>query len=481
MLIYSVAEAPNAVPSIAMLSIRTKLTLWYLGLATTVLVAFAIAIYAYLSRGLLTTIDTSLWNQAERIARATGHPSSNDEPSQPGVLMLAPQFVSIVNLSGEVTDSIPDPEGRQVPVLPEAVELAAAQLKPQYSEVSLSPSEHARVITWPSHDEDGEMFFVVIGQSLKELQNAQRHLLLLLAISNPIALLLAGLGGLWLAHEALKPVDRLTRAAERIGRGNFTERVEEPRTRDEIGRLAATFNEMISKLDQAFERERRFTADASHELRTPLAVLRGDIEVALRRDRSTQEYRRVLNSSLEEIERITRLTEDLLTLARSDAGDKVVEFAPVRLDRLAAEAHAYIRPIAESAGVALASEGTQLQIVVEGDEKRLKQLLVNLLENAIKYTPAGGRVQLSLATEDSSALIEVSDTGRGIPAASLPHVFERFYRRADPRDSRVSGFGLGLAISKWIVDAHHGSIDVESEEGQGSRFTVRLPLPIAEE
>jgi heavy metal sensor kinase len=464
-----------------MLSIRTKLTLWYLGLATTVLVAFAIAIYAYLSRGLLTTIDTSLWNQAERIARATGHPSSNDEPSQPGVLMLAPQFVSIVNLSGEVTDSIPDPEGRQVPVLPEAVELAAAQLKPQYSEVSLSPSEHARVITWPSHDEDGEMFFVVIGQSLKELQNAQRHLLLLLAISNPIALLLAGLGGLWLAHEALKPVDRLTRAAERIGRGNFTERVEEPRTRDEIGRLAATFNEMISKLDQAFERERRFTADASHELRTPLAVLRGDIEVALRRDRSTQEYRRVLNSSVEEIERITRLTEDLLTLARSDAGDKVVEFAPVRLDRLAAEAHAYIRPIAESAGVALASEGTQLQIVVEGDEKRLKQLLVNLLENAIKYTPAGGRVQLSLATEDSSALIEVSDTGRGIPAASLPHVFERFYRRADPRDSRVSGFGLGLAISKWIVDAHHGSIDVESEEGQGSRFTVRLPLPIAEE
>jgi heavy metal sensor kinase len=316
----------------------------------------------------------------------------------------------------------------------------------------------------------------VVGQSLKELQSAQRHLLILLAISNPVALLLASLGGLWLAHEALKPVDRLTRAAERIGRGNFSERVDEPRTSDEIGRLAATFNEMISKLERAFERERRFTADASHELRTPLAVLRGDIEVALRRDRSIDEYKRVLNSSLEEIERITRLTDDLLTLARSDTGDTVLELAPVRLDRLAAEVHAYIQPLAESAGVALACAGTQEPIVVEGDEKRLKQLLVNLLENAIKYTPAGGSAWLSLLTRDSTTLIQVSDTGRGIPAASLPHIFERFYRETDPRDSRVTGFGLGLAISKWIVDAHHGEIEVHSAEGEGSRFTVRLPL-----
>ena len=459
-----------------MLSIRAKLTLWYLGIATAVLMAFAIAIYAYLSRGLLNTIDTSLWNHAERLAQATGHPSSNDEPSTAGVLMFAPQFVSIVNRGGEVTDSISDPEGHQVPIITEALERAAAEFKPQYNEVLVSPSERARIITWPARDEDGEMFFVVVGQSLKELQRAQRHLLILLAISNPIALLLASLGGLWLAHEALKPVDRLTRAAERIGRGNFSERVEEPRTTDEIGRLAATFNEMISKLERAFERERRFTADASHELRTPLAVLRGDIEVALRRDRSVEEYKRVLNSSLEEIERITRLTDDLLTLVRSDAGDKVVELAPVRLDRLAAEVHAYIQPLAEAAGVALACEGTQSAIVVEGDEKRLKQLLVNLLENAIKYTPAGGSARLSLATQDSSTVIEVSDTGRGIPAASLPHVFERFYRQTDPRDSRVSGFGLGLAISKWIVDAHQGSIEAESAEGKGSRFVVRLPL-----
>src|SRR6185369_8926739 len=188
---------------------------------------------------------------------------------------------------------------------------------------------------------------------LRDVQSAQKQLLLLLGIANPVALLLASLGGLWLANTALSPVDKLTRAAERIGRGNLSERVDEPRSRDELGRLAATFNNMISKLEQAFERERRFTADASHELKTPLAVLRGDIEVALRRERPAEEYKRVLASSLEEIARLTKLTDDLLTLARSDAGERVLELEPVRLDKLAAEAQAFIQPLAAVSGVAI--------------------------------------------------------------------------------------------------------------------------------
>jgi signal transduction histidine kinase len=240
--------------------------------------------------------------------------------------------------------------------------------------------------------------------------------------------------------------------------------------------LAATFNQMIGRLEQAFERERRFTADASHELKTPLAVLRGDIEVALRRERTPDEYQRVLQSSLEEIARLTKLTEDLLTLARSDAGESVLDIEQVHLDQLATEARAYIAPLAESSGVALTYDAPISPVIIEGDQKRLKQLLVNLLDNAIKYTGVGGSARLSLLTDDSSAVIEVTDTGRGIPASALPHVFERFYRHTDPRDSRVTGFGLGLAISKWIVDAHGGSIEADSREGQGSRITVRLPL-----
>jgi heavy metal sensor kinase len=459
-----------------MLSIRAKLTLWYLSLAALVLVAFAVAIYLYLSRGLLNVIDTSLRNNAERIAQVVGHPSATEELSQPGVLILAPQFVSVVDRNGKVTDQIPDAEGHEVPVTQSALERTARDWKPEYDEVSLSPTEHARIITWPARDEDGETFFVVVGQSLGDVKRAQNQLLLLLAIANPLALLLAGLGGLWLANKALSPVDRLTRAAERIGRGNLSERVEEPRSQDEIGRLAATFNQMINRLEQAFERERRFAADASHELRTPLAVLRGDIEVTLRRERTPEEYQRVLRSSLEEIARLTKLTDDLLTLARSDTDDSVLEIEDVRLDLLAADAHSYLLPLAESGGVALSYEPPRSPVVVEGDQKRLKQLLVNLMDNAIKYTPSGGSARLALAQSDSAAVIEVSDTGRGIPDSALPHIFERFYRQTDPRDSRVTGFGLGLAISKWIADAHGGSIEVNSREGQGSRFTVKLPI-----
>ncbi len=459
-----------------MLSIRAKLTLWYFGFAALVLAAFAVAIYLYFSYGILNTIDASLRIYAERFAQAVGHPSANEEASQPGVLILAPQFVSVLNRDGKVTDQIPDAEGHEVPVIKPALERAAREWKAQFDEVSLSPTEHVRIITWPARDEDGELFFVVVGQSLRDVQRAQNQLILLLAVANPLALLLASLGGLWLASRALSPVDRLTRAAERIGRGNLSERVEERRSRDEIGRLATTFNQMISRLEQAFERERRFTADASHELKTPLAILRGDIEVALRRERAPEEYRRVLRSSLEEISRLTRLTDDLLTLARSDAGESVLELEQVHLDVLASAASAYVALLAKSAGVALTYDAPISPIVVEGDQKRLNQLVVNLLDNAIKYTPAGGSVRLSLGVEDSNAVIEVSDTGRGIPAASLPHIFERFYRQTDPRDSRVTGFGLGLAITKWIVDAHGGSIEAASQEGGGASFTVRLPL-----
>lgn len=459
-----------------MLSIRAKLTIWYLSLAALVLIAFAVAIYLYFSNGLLNVIDASLHSHAERFAQAVGHPSASEEPSQPGVLMLVPQFVSVLDREGKVTDQIPDAEGHEVPVIKPALERAKSEWKPQFDEVSLSPTEHARIITWPARDEDGEMFFVVVGQSLRDVQRAEKQLLLLLAVSNPIALLLAGLGGLWLASRTLSPVDRLTRAAERIGRGNLTERVEEPRSRDEIGRLAATFNQMIFRLQQAFERERRFTGDASHELKTPLAVMRGDMEVALRRERTPEEYQRVLKSSLEEIERLTKLTEDLLTLARSDADQSVLEHEQVQLDQLAAEAREHLAPLAESAGISLTYEPPASSVVVEGDPKRLQQLLVNLLDNAIKYTPPGGSARLSLSVKDSSAVIEVSDSGRGIPDSALPHIFERFYRQTDPRDSRVTGFGLGLAISKWIADAHGGSIEADSREGIGSRFVVTLPL-----
>ncbi len=290
-------------------------------------------------------------------------------------------------------------------------------------------------------------------------------------------MLLGSYGGLLLANEALSPVDRITRAAEQIGAGDLSERVPLPDKMDEIGRLAATFNHMIARLQAAFERQRQFTSDASHELRTPLAVMRGDIEITLRRRRTPEEYERVLTSNLEEIMRLSRLVEDLLTLARGDAGQSALDCEPMPLDQLCQEMVEYITPLAQTHEQTLIYQPPAAPVMVKADAQRLKQLLLNLLDNAIKYTSQGGRITLGLKTEGKEAVLTISDTGRGIPPEDLPHLFERFFRHTrSTSDKGATGFGLGLSIVKWIVESHGGKIEAASRIGEGTTFTVRLPV-----
>jgi signal transduction histidine kinase len=235
---------------------------------------------------------------------------------------------------------------------------------------------------------------------------------------------------------------------------------------------------MISRLQAAFERQKQFTSDASHDLRTPLAVMRGDIEIALRRERTAEEYQRVLTSNLEEIVRLSRLVEDLLTLARADAGRLELRREPIDLDELCQRMVEYISPLAHQKGQTLGYDGPGAAVVVKADVVRIKQLLLNLLDNAIKYTQLQGGVTLGLKTEDKDAVITVSDTGRGISPEDLPHIFDRFFRRSGTTSDRsAAGFGLGLSIVKWIVDSHGGKIEAKSEVGKGTTFTVRFPLP----
>jgi heavy metal sensor kinase len=273
----------------------------------------------------------------------------------------------------------------------------------------------------------------------------------------------------------------MTRAAEQIAAGDLSERVPEPAQMDEIGRLAATFNDMISRLQAAFERQKQFTSDASHELRTPLAVMRGDIEVTLRRERSNEEYKRALTSNLEEIMRLSRLVEDLLTLARGDTGRVELRCEPVDLNDLCRRMAEYITPLADQRDQTLIYEpplgAETAPVTISADMLRIKQLLLNLLDNAIKYTERRGKITLGLKTEEKVAIITVTDTGRGIPPEDLPHIFERFFRRsAKTADRTAAGFGLGLSIVKWIVDSHGGRIEAKSEVGKGTEFIVRLPL-----
>ncbi|MCI0392424.1 MAG: ATP-binding protein [Acidobacteria bacterium] len=469
-----------------MVSLRVKLTLYYLAILSAILFFFGVAIYTYVSRSLLIPIDESLSFQIDKIERNIRlgpdgvEPGLGDENTE-RVLELKSHALQIIDDSWQIRDELFASPDDHLDVDKDKLSRLAVGEK-RYDTEKTKHGELLRVATLRAQIPNGEgSYFIRVGYSLKTFQKATRRTWILLCIAIPLALLLSSYGGLLLANQALRPVDRMTRAAEQIAAGDLSKRVPEPATMDETGRLAATFNDMISRLQAAFERQKQFTSDASHELRTPLAVMRGDIEVTLRRERSNEEYKRALTSNLEEIMRLSRLVEDLLTLARGDTGRIELRCEPVDLNDLCRRMAEYITPLADQRNQALVYEpppGAEIvPVSVNADVLRIKQLLLNLLDNAIKYTERRGKITLGLKVEEKVATITVTDTGRGIPPEDLPHIFERFFRRsAKTADRSAAGFGLGLSIVKWIVDSHGGRIDAKSELGKGTEFIVRLPL-----
>jgi heavy metal sensor kinase len=326
--------------------------------------------------------------------------------------------------------------------------------------------------------EDGKMVGLVqVGSSLEGVEEALDQLLLILLIAVPAALLVASTGGLFLANKALRPVDEITQIARRIGSGDLSQRIRIKRANDELGRLASTFNEMIAKLEESFREVKRFTADASHELKTPLTILRGEVEVGLKRKRTLKEYQRILVSNLEEVNRMSRIVEDLLTLSRADMGELTMEREEIELSSL-------VREVWEDLQIMAQEKGIQLKFTddgftkVEGDPLYLRQLILNLAENGLKYTSPGGKVELNVKGDRDQGLVNlfVSDTGVGIAKKDLKRVFDRFFRVDKARSRETGGTGLGLSICQWIAHAHDGQIGVQSKVGTGSTFTVTLPL-----
>ena len=298
---------------------------------------------------------------------------------------------------------------------------------------------------------------------------------MIIAIAYPLALVVAGLGGVFLAGRALSPIDRVTRVARKISAEDLSQRLNMRLPDDEVGRLASTFDEMIARLDEAFRRQRQFTADASHELRTPLTAIKGQTEVALQRDRDADTYREVLRKVNGEVDRMIRLIGSLLTLARADARQIPVSRESVDLGRLVTDAVEQIRPAAVDKAIAL-NVSSNGDIRLRADQDLILQLMLNLLDNSVKYTPRGGSIDLSCRAEGSQAEVTVADTGSGIPAEHLPHIFDRFYRVDKARTRAEGGAGLGLSISRWIAEAHGGTLRVESTPGRGSKFTLSLPV-----
>jgi heavy metal sensor kinase len=455
-------------------SIRLRLTLWYVLLIAIILACFSAGIYLTLRHNLYANLNDSLEARANDLlplvryegTRPTLSASvSADSPD------LGEQFVRVYDASGQVTfdDS---GEAGAVPVDREALQRALTGGTDTHG-VSVN-GEPFRVRVVPIEQNGRLAGALEVGRAAADESDTLNTLLLILGTAYPVTLAVASLGGIFLASRALSPIDKLTRLAHRISAEDLSQRLDLQLPDDEVGRLARTFDEMIARLDEAFRRQRQFTADASHELRTPLTAVKGQVEVALQKERSSEAYREVLQTVNEEVDRLIRMVGSLLTLARADAGQIPIAFELVSLADLVGAAVEQVHPMAEKRGLEL-GVAPGPSVVLQADEDLLLQLLLNLLDNAIKYTPSRGQVTAGWTADDTQIELWVRDTGAGIGPEHLPHIFDRFYRADKARSRAEGGVGLGLSICRWIAQAHGGSISVESAPREGSTFTARLP------
>ncbi len=462
------------------LSIRVRLSLWYGTALALSFAIFAFVLYAVVARGLRDQVDNSLEQAAAVAVRALEQRGIG--PSLPfedlaadfPELAVLDKFFQIFSPAGKITIQSPNVRLHDIPLSRTALESALLG-QATFESAKFRGESPVRILSVPIRRGAILVNIVQVGTSLHPVEHTLRRMLAVFLVATPIALLVALVGGWFLAGRALKPVDAITHAARRIAAGDLSQRLTTPPSSDEIGQLAATFNDMIARLDASFQQVRRFTADASHELRTPLTVLRGEAELALRRPRPVEDYRLVLESSLEEIDRMSRIVDELLFLARANLGEVRMESKPVRLDQLVQDIQRQAVVLGQEQTVEVVADALE-PVTVLGDELRLRELILNLVDNAIKYSRAGGKVELTLKEDHGLARLSVSDHGIGIPPEAQARIFDRFYRTDEARAHCKKGTGLGLSICKWIAEAHQGRIEVRSTVGQGAQFTVVLPL-----
>jgi two-component system, OmpR family, sensor kinase len=460
--------------------LRLRLTLWYGSALAMVLVIFSIVLYAITARNLRNAVDQSLEETATTAVRSLeerGFLPLIDEAallSQFPELARIDKFFQIFSPSGTITIRSPNIKQHELPLSRAALETTVKGLT--IFESARYPNEPPlRLISVPIIYRGTLLYIVQVGTSMESIEDTLRRFLVLLTIAVPIALAVSLAGGWFLAGRALRPVDAITLAAQRIAAGDLSQRLTMSRASDEIGRLAGTFNDMIGRLDASFRQIRQFTSDASHELRTPLTIMKGETELVLRRPRPVEDYQSVLESNLEEIDRMTHIVDELLFLSRADMGEVKMESLPVALESLVEDIHRQATLLGQDRNVEVVL-GTVMPAVVNGDELRLRELLLNLVENAVKYSHAGGKVEVALLIDGHHARLSVTDQGIGIAPEDHRRIFDRFYRTDDARSHTKKGTGLGLAICLWIAESHKGRVEVQSVRGQGSTFTVILPL-----
>jgi len=453
------------------ISLRVRLTLWYVLLMGLTFALVGSYLYVRLQRSLIAQVDAALRATASQasmnVGDEDGHPVFQDVGDIPATVrrLSRPSFaVRILGPDGVVRDGLGDyafvPTG--FPAHPGYV------TRP-------GPEGAWRIYSQEIRSQDGQiMGWLQAAQSLAAVQEALENLRVQLLLGLPLVLFLAGAGGFFLANRALRPIDDITRTAQAIGASDLSRRLDYRGPLDEVGRLANTFDRMLDRLQEAFSRERRFTADAAHELRTPLAVLKGHIGVTLGRPRAPATYERTLRDLEREVDRLIRLTTDLLFLSRLDQGRLLWQPERLALGELLTAVVEQVQPLAGEKGLTLTTVIAP-DLDVEGDADHLIRLFLNLLDNAIKYTPAGGEITVAAERHGAGIDVVVHDTGPGIPPEDIPHLFERFYRVDADRSRKSGGAGLGLAIAYEIARSHNGDLSARSEPGQGTTFTVYLP------
>jgi len=462
-------------------SIRTRLTIWYTCLLTVTLLIVGGAAFVLLSYSLSHEMDSALDSVARALmerdqSRAATFPPSEIDQAFRRFFGFSPwdHYFQMRDPSGNRDEHRSLLSTGKLPLSGTALNNAMRGLS-TFETVEGLGEYPVRILTMPVMESNRVINMIQVGMSLKSIDETYLRFLLTMAGVLPLGLALAASGGWLLAHRALKPVDRMTAAARRISAEHLSQRVEETGTGDELDNLAITLNQMLTRLDDAFSQVRRFSADASHELQTPLTILKGELEVVLRSKRTAEEYRETLESALEEVDRTAHLVEGLLLLARAEAGVLRMDRQEVDLGQVLEEVYLRLKPLADSRGIELRL-GAIEPLSVEGDRERLERMTSNLVDNAIKYTGAEGRVTLGLQHDGKCASILVSDTGRGIAVEEQKQIFQAFYRTSEARSLAERGTGLGLSIAQSIAAAHGGTIEVESAPGRGSSFRVTIPI-----
>ena len=461
------------------LPIKWRLTVWYGGVLSLILIIFASGIFIYFKNSLKDSIDAKIRSIGEVLSSSMteAHGASvfgNFERYLENVLGRKPKgkFIQIMDTSGRIGAKMSDIEGEALPTSFNALE-RAMRGEIVYETIERT-KPRLRMVTIPIMDNKKVTSVVQVGTSLEDFDETIRKLLLIMIISIPTSIIVTIVVGYFMAKKALRPVDQIRRAAVKISSSNLDEKIDITGRRDELGRLAETFNAMIGRLKDAFQRINQFSIDVSHELKTPLTILKGETEVALRKEREKDDYRKLLLSNLEEIDRMSCIIDDLLLLSKADTKEIKLNIEEVALRDLIMDVCMNMKVVADKKSVEL--QISELEDVrLKGDELKLRRMLLNVVENGIKYSHVGGKVSVSSYVNDGYARIDVKDDGIGISEEDIKYVFDRFYR-ADRSRKRESGSGLGLSISRWIAGAHKGSIEVKSQPAQGSVFTIKLPI-----